>query len=304
MASALPKQMQSLMEQGRLRLNEPMSRHTTLHIGGIADILADPMSEDEIICLLTEARDIGFPVTVIGKGSNLVVRDGGIRGLVIRIASGFSKITQSNHTLIIHGGASMAAIAVAAAEANLTGFEFAYGIPGTICGGICMNAGAYNGEMKDVISSIRGVSYDGKPFTRSSSQIAFSYRYCRYHIDPAIITGAEIRLLHGQKAMILQKMEVLNRRRREKQPLTEYNCGSVFKRPDNAYAGSLIENSRLKGARMGQLEVSRKHAGFFINKGDGTANDFLALMALVQHEVYCRYGVMLQPEVKIIGVDL
>ena len=295
--------MRILFDDRRLLADEPMARHTTVKIGGSADYLADPQNEEELAALLSEAREAGLPVTVIGKGSNLIVRDGGIRGLVVRVAKPFSGVMIEGNTVTALAGTPMASLAASAAEAGLSGLEFISGIPGSVGGGVYMNAGAYGGEIKDTATRVRVMDRAGEIASYTRDQMCFTYRYSMLMQTNEVITRVIFTLCPAEKRSIFLKMEDLNTRRREKQPLNECSCGSVFKRPVGHYAGELIERCGLSGYRIGQCEVSKKHAGFLVNTGTGTASDFLSLMDFIQQRVFDMTGVRLEPEITVLGSD-
>lgn len=277
-----------------------MKDYTTLKLGGPADWLALPETEEQIACLLKEAKDAGIPVTVIGHGSNLLVRDGGIRGLVIRVGQNMSGIRVDGSTIRAQGGAMMGAVAAAAADAGLTGLEFASGIPGTIGGGATMNAGAYGGELSQVIIGVDGLLADGTPIHLTAEEMAFGYRTTAVDRLGMTVTAVTLRLTKGDPEEIRERMRELNSRRAEKQPLSENSAGSTFKRPQGYFAGGLIEECGLKGFHLGNAKVSEKHAGFLINLG-GTSKEFLDLVKYVQDTVMEKKGVRLEPEIRIIG---
>ena len=304
MPFVLPPEWEVLRETGRLLTDVPMSSHTTLKIGGKADVLADPADETELAMLLRVAAGAGLPVAVVGRGSNLVVRDGGIRGVTIRIAARFGGISVQGGTIGAMAGTSLSALAVFAANAGLSGLEAVSGIPGTVGGGIIMNAGAYGHDLGETVMSVRGIMPDGASFSYTGEQMGFGYRISRLQGTAAVVTGADFTLAHADKTEILGQMEAYNARRREKQPLDMPNCGSVFKRPEGYYAGTLIESCGLKGLRVGCCEVSRMHAGFIVNTGGATADDFLRLMELVRLKVHEQTGVLLEPEVTVLGEGL
>ena len=279
-----------------------MARHTTLHLGGPADLLACPGTTAQLQLLLKTAHALEVPVTIVGNGSNLLVRDGGVRGLVIRIFRDMGHIEVHGETIRCQAGAMMSTLSMAAAEANLAGLTFASGIPGTVGGGVYMNAGAYGGEMSQVVSQVEGFDMTGEPFCYSWSEMNFSHRYTRLMDENKIITWVTFRLHRGNREALLAEMVDFNTRRADKQPLTKFSAGSTFKRPANGYASAMIDQCGLKGYAVGGARVSEKHAGFCINEG-GTAADFLALMAHVQQVVYDRFGTMLEPEVRILGED-
>ena len=279
-----------------------MGKYTTLRVGGPADWLAEPESEAQFCALLRLAKEQKVPVMVMGNGSNLLVRDGGIRGLVIRLSRGFSAIEQIPGGLYAQSGALLSTLARHAQELRLTGLEFAQGIPGTVGGGAYMNAGAYGGELRQVISSVR--VWDGEAIREiPGAEMAFSYRHSRAMDEAWIILGASFRLEPGDPAAIEMAMRDYAARRKEKQPLEYPSAGSFFKRPTGHFAGALIEGAGLKGLTVGGAQVSRKHAGFLINIGGASARDFLQLKALVQRIVESKYQVRLEPEVRVIGSD-
>ncbi len=277
-----------------------MASCTTLRLGGPADLLAEPAGADEIRILLREAADAGIPVTVIGRGSNLLVRDGGIRGLVIRIGRGMRAITRDADTLTAEAGASLAELARAAAENSLDGLAFAAGIPGTVGGGLVMNAGAYGGELGDVCAWVEGLRDDGTPVRYTAEEMDFAYRHSRLQAERVIVTRAAFRLTPGDRAAIEAVMADLAARRNEKQPLNLPSAGSAFKRPEGYFAAALIDQCGLKGFAVGGAQVSEKHAGFLVNTGKRAA-DFEQLMREVQRIVQEKTGVRLEPEIRILG---
>ena len=277
-----------------------MRQYTTLRLGGKADWLAFPRNAEEIAALYAEAGQAGLPVTVIGHGSNLLVLDGGIRGLVIRVEKNMRSIRREGNRLIAQAGAMLGTVAVAAAEAGLTGLEFASGIPGTVGGGMTMNAGAYGGEMSDVTVRVDGITPDGKPVSLNRDEMRFGYRTSAVKQLDFIVTEVTMELQPGDPAEIRAKMSELNARRAEKQPLDIPSAGSTFKRPEGFFAAALIDQCGLKGYSIGQAQVSMKHAGFLVNTGS-SSRDFLELVQYVQRIVQERAGVLLEPEIKIVG---
>lgn len=286
----------------RLERQAVMAGYTTLRLGGPADVLAHPATPEQLHLLLREAARLKVPVTLMGHGSNLVVRDGGIRGLVIRVCREMREITVDGGTIRAQAGAMLTALAMAAAEHELGGLTFASGIPGTVGGGVYMNAGAYGGEMCQVVTRVEGFDLSGEPFSYTRGDMAFSHRYSRLMDEDKVVTYVTCQCAHAKREELLKEMVELNRRRAEKQPLQQPSAGSTFKRPKDGYASALIDQCGLKGLRVGGAQVSEKHAGFLVNQG-GTAADFLALMAKVQTIVYEKTGVMLEPEVRIVGED-
>ena len=289
-----------MFETFNVLVNEPMSKHTTLRLGGPADYLVFPGSEEEIAALFAEAESQGIPVTVIGHGSNLLVLDGGIRGLVISIEKNMRKITRRGNQLTVQAGAMLGSAAAEAAEAGLTGLEFASGIPGTVGGGVTMNAGAYDGEMSQVVTRVRGIRYNGETVELSREEMDFGYRHSAVADRKIIVTEIQFELQEGDPAAVRAKMSELNARRAEKQPLDVPSAGSTFKRPQGYYAAALIDQCGLKGYSVGGAQVSMKHAGFLVNTGT-SSSDFLELMQKVQQIVKERAGVALEPEIRIIG---
>lgn len=279
-----------------------MSEYTTLKLGGPADWLAFPANRDETVRLISEAGQAKMPVTVIGHGSNLLVLDGGIRGLVIRIGKEMSEVRTEGNTVHAQAGAMMGTVAAAAAEAGLAGLEFASGIPGTIGGGAFMNAGAYGGEMAQVVTRVDGIRPDGTPFSFTGSEMHFGYRASRAAEENLIVTDVVMTLQAGSRDEIRARMQELNRRRNEKQPLNLPSAGSTFKRPEGYFAGALIEQCGLKGYTIGGAQVSEKHAGFLVNMGN-SAKDFMGLIRYVQKTVLEQTGVKLETEVRIIGEE-
>lgn len=280
----------------------PMAQYTTLRLGGPADLLAEPATPEQLVQLLKAAHELHIPVTLMGHGSNLLVKDGGIRGLVIRICREMRRIEAQGDTLRAEAGAMLSSLAMTAAENSLGGLTFASGIPGTVGGGVYMNAGAYGGEMSQVVTLVEGVDLAGEAFAYTGEEMQFAYRHSRLMDESKIVTHVTCRLPKADREALIKEMVELNRRRAEKQPLTLPSAGSTFKRPVAGYASALVDECGLRGASIGGAQVSEKHAGFLVNKG-GTAADFLALIAHVQQVVMEQKGIMLEPEVRILGED-
>lgn len=289
----------------------PMSRFTTLRLGGPAEVLVQPATVDQLTAAFMTAAEFNAEVTIVGNGSNLLVRDGGIRGLVVQLGDHFSDISDpvplpdGRFAITAQSGALLSRLSNRAAEHALTGLEFAGGIPGTVGGAVYMNAGAYGGEMRDIISHVTAVELDGRTVSYTPEEMALGYRQSVFsrRDTPVAITSVTVRLTPGDEETIRATMREFGARRREKQPLTMPSCGSTFKRPEGRFAGTLIEQCDLKGARIGGASVSTLHAGFLINDQEGTAADFLALIALVQKTVFDKTGVRLEPEVRILGEE-
>lgn len=282
--------------------DEPMKKHTTFRIGGSADYYAEP-DMSQISKLIEMAKACDMPVTVIGNGSNLLVGDKGIRGLVIGIGKGMSEITaQGNGRIITAGaGAILAAVAAKAADASLSGLEFASGIPGSVGGAVVMNAGAYGGEIKDVLIDATVLTAEGELKTVTRDELDLSYRHSIVQEKGYIVLSARFRLTPKPKDEIKSYMAELRTKRVEKQPLEYPSAGSTFKRPEGYFAGKLIMDAGLRGYSVGDAQVSEKHCGFVVNKGEATAADVLTLIKDVQETVLKQFGVKLEPEVKMIG---
>lgn len=284
----------------RVKLDQPMDRYTTFRIGGPADVMFFPETPQEILVAQALATESGVPVTVIGCGSNLLVSDAGIRGLVIALGKPFSRIEVRGNAIFAQAGARLSAVANAALAHGLTGLEFASGIPGSVGGGAYMNAGAYGGQLSDVLTEVE-LLRDGMAVRVPASEMDFGYRHSAAMESGALITGATFALQPGDAEEIRARMDDLNGRRRDKQPLEYPSAGSTFKRPEGYFAGALIEQAGLKGCRIGGAMVSEKHAGFIVNAGNATAQDVFELIMRVQHTVLDRSGVWLEPEVRLIG---
>ena len=275
--------------------DEPMSRHTTFRIGGPAKRMAFPSSREQLVLLMSFAKDYGANPLVIGNGSNLLVPDEGLDRLGIDTSANLNRVERgSGNTVLADAGATLARTADLACKSGLTGLEFAHGIPGTVGGGVCMNAGAYGGEMKQVLRSAAVLFPEEGIRTLSCEELNLSYRHSLLTEHPeAVVLYAAIRAA----------MRELMAKRKASQPLEWPSAGSTFKRPEGHFAGTLIDQCGLKGLTVGGAQVSEKHAGFLINTGGATAGDFLALMERVQRAVYEREGVRLEPEVRILGQD-
>lgn len=281
--------------------NEPMSSHTTFRIGGPADVFIEAESAEEIRRVIEYCKNNSIPYMVMGNGSNMLVGDGGIRGVVIQVGRRMSSIVTDGERITAGAGALMSAVASAALRAELSGFETLSGIPGTIGGGIYMNAGAYGGELKDVIESVTYIDESGDILTAENKELDLSYRHSMFETRRCVILSCVIKLKKGSGAKIKSEMQDYNKRRSDKQPISMPSAGSTFKRPEGYFAGKLIQDSGLVGCAVGGAQVSEKHAGFIVNKGGATAADVLALIKLVQDTVEKKFGVHLEPEVRLIG---
>lgn len=299
----------SLFPCGALRTDMPMRECTTLRLGGPADIFADISDLRQLAGVFRVCRQMALPVTVIGNGSNLLVTDAGIEGLVVRIGECFSKIYEptplqgDEYLITAQSGTTLQKLANHAARFGLTGAECLSGIPGTIGGAVTMNAGAYGGEISQILRQVIVMDTEGTIRILPAEKMNLSYRRSLITENPGRLTvcGAVFAMRRSDPEAIREKMAELSERRRQKQPLCFPSCGSTFKRPEGYYAGPLIEGCGLKGFRVGGASVSTMHAGFLLNDGEGTAADYLALIRLVREKVYAQTGVLLMPEVRIIG---
>lgn len=298
--SALFEILTGISEPGQLLRDEPMSSHTTFRVGGPADWMYFPKNAEQLCSALDAAKTCGIPAMVMGNGSNMLVRDGGIRGLVIVLGERFSEVQVQDEVLTAQAGASMARVAAVAQAAGLSGLEFVSGIPGTLGGGCAMNAGAYGGQLSDVLLDAQ-VLLDGQIRTLTREEMQMGYRTTLPLREGGVVLSARFQLTRGDGAEILARMKELNARRRDKQPLHLPSAGSTFKRPEGHFAGALIEQAGLKGTTVGGAQVSEKHAGFIVNVGGATAEDVVALIGHVQSEVFRIFGVRLEPEVRIVG---
>lgn len=283
-----------------VELEASMNKYTTFRTGGRADCMVSPETEEQIARILDICRDNNIKHYIIGNGSNIIVKDEGYKGLIIRINKNFSDLRVEGETITAQAGIMLARAASAACEAHLTGMEFASGIPGTLGGALGMNAGAYGGEMCQIVEWVKVLDTDGSIRILSNEELDYGYRTSRIIRENLIALECRIRLKMGDPDGIRQKTEELSVCRREKQPLEYPSAGSTFKRPKDNYAGKLIMDSGLSGFCIGDAEVSEKHCGFVINKGNATSSDILELMQKVRDVVYEKTGVMLEPEVKIV----
>ena len=295
------KNLLNILDKEGIYLNEPMKNHISFKVGGPADFLLKPKTEDEIKKLIEFLKNENIPYIVIGNGSNLLVKDGGIRGVVIKIADNFNKFEIEDTKVIAQSGALLSFMGKAILNKSLTGFEFASGIPGTLGGAIAMNAGAYGGEMKDIVKSVRFMDSKGNIIELSNKEMEFEYRRSLISKSGYIVLSAIMELKEGNFDEIKGYMKELTKSRVTKQPLNLPSAGSTFKRPEGHFAAKLIEDSGLKGLTLGGARVSEKHSGFVVNIGDAKAKDIIELINVVKSTVYSKFGVMLEEEVKILG---
>ncbi len=295
------KALENFVPKENIRVKEPMKRHTTFRIGGEADCFLSIQNAKQLQEVRGYLQEERIPYYVLGNGSNLLVSDEGYRGVILEIADRMSTIRVEGSCIIAQAGALMSKIAHVAFEKGLTGFEFAAGIPGTIGGGVVMNAGAYGGELKNVVTAVEVLDQNGELLSLDNRTMEFGYRASILKKQPYIVTQVTIQLQEGDKEEIKAVMDDLAVRRREKQPLEFPSAGSTFKRPEGHFAGALIMNAGLKGFRVGDAQVSEKHCGFVINRKEATATEVKQLMAHVQQEVKTQFDVDLEPEVIFLG---
>ena len=287
----------------RVREEEYLRHHTTFKIGGPADLFVEPTTMAELSFALRTIYEFDVPVTIIGCGSNILVKDGGIRGAVVSVRHMTQIMDCNDNVLCIGSGYMLKDASEFAWENGLTGLEFAIGIPGTLGGAVFMNAGAYDGEMSHVVTAVRAVDFQGNIKEYDASHLDFGYRHSVFHDNHEVIGEVIMTLKPGDKVAIKARMDELTEKRESKQPLEFASAGSTFKRPPGYFAGTLIEQTGLKGLSVGDAQVSHKHAGFVINTGSASAKDVLDLIAEVQRRVYDQHGVHLEPEVRMIGED-
>ena len=295
----IEEQLKSVVENGEVKLQEPMKLHTTFRVGGPAEYFVEPML-DEVCPLISLLKKEGMAYTLIGNGSNLLVSDEGIPGVVISFGTQMADVGVSGNKITAQAGILLSRLASFAAANALSGLEFASGIPGTLGGAIAMNAGAYGGEMKDVVESVE-VLEDGEVKVYACEDMKFSYRHSAVQEKEMIVLSVTLCLTPGDADEITSAVKELNAKRIEKQPLNFPSAGSTFKRPQGYFAGKLIEDAGLRGYKVGGAQVSEKHCGFVVNTGDATAADVYHLILDVQKKVKEQFGVTLEPEVRMIG---
>ncbi|MEN6313576.1 MAG: UDP-N-acetylmuramate dehydrogenase [Clostridiaceae bacterium] len=288
---------------GNVLTDELMARHTSFRIGGPADILVTPGDTESLAAIRAACAGKGIPVFVMGNGTNLIVRDKGIRGVVIKIRENMSWYEVEGEYITAQAGILLSRLSRIALDNGLSGLEFAEGIPGTLGGAVAMNAGAYDGEMSMVVESTEYLCPDGKVITLDNHQHCFGKRSSFIQADKGVVLKSRIRLQQGDREQIKARMEGFGALRREKQPLDMPSAGSIFKRPEGYFTGKLVQDCGLKGFRIGGAEVSRLHCGFIINTGNATASDVTSLISHIQDTVRARFGVELQTEVKVVGEE-
>lgn len=290
-----------IVGEENVHIDEPMSRHTTFRIGGSADYFVKPGNADEVAAVIAVCREYNIPYFILGNGSNLLVSDDGYRGMIINIMDNMNSVTVDGRIITAQAGAMLVRVSVMARDNALTGLEFASGIPGTIGGAVYMNAGAYGGEMKNVVKTVRAIDEYGRIYELDSEKMDFSYRHSIVEERKLIVLEVTLELEHGSREAIDDRMKELAEARRSKQPLEYPSAGSTFKRPEGYFAGKLIMDAGLRGYSVGGAQVAEKHCGFVINKGGATASDVVELIRDVQHDVDDKFGVTLEPEVKMLG---
>lgn len=293
--------LQDIVGSDNIVFDEPMRKHTTFRIGGNADIFVRPESKEQIAEILRLCRKQDVPYFILGNGSNLLVGDRGFRGVVINIMDNMNDIKVDGGIIKAQAGAMLIKVSRAARDNSLTGLEFASGIPGTIGGAIYMNAGAYGGEMKDVVTQVTAMDAEGEIYTFGTDELEFSYRHSVIQQRDLIVLDVTMKLAAGDQKIIDDRMSELAVARRTKQPLEYPSAGSTFKRPEGYFAGKLIMDAGLRGYRVGDAQVSEKHCGFVVNRGNATADDVIKLIDDVKAKVSEEYDVVLEPEVRMIG---
>lgn len=301
MTERIRKRFCEIISEDRVLVNEPMAGHTTFRIGGPTDYFIEAADAEEIRWAIAVCREEGLPWFVLGRGSNLLVGDRGFRGVVLSVYREFQGIETEQETVRVKAGTLLTTLTGKLLEESLTGMEFASGIPGTVGGAVMMNAGAYGGEMKDVVREVTVLTPEGEILCLSAAEMKFGYRTSVVKEKEYIVLSAVLELKKGDPEEIRRKMQELKAKRVEKQPLEYPSAGSTFKRPEGYFAGKLIMDAGLAGARVGGAQVSEKHCGFVVNTNNATAADVRELMSRVQKTVEEKYRVRLEPEVRFLG---
>ncbi|MGN1183664.1 MAG: UDP-N-acetylmuramate dehydrogenase [Oliverpabstia sp.] len=301
MKENMKNKFETILDQDRILLDEPMKKHTTFRLGGPADYFLSPSDVNQIPEIIHICRKEGIPWFVLGNGSNLLVSDQGYRGVVIQIYKNMNQITVEGTRIYAQAGALLSAVSKKAMEAGLTGMEFASGIPGTLGGAAVMNAGAYGGEMKDILVSVTVLTDEGEQKVLKAEELSLGYRTSIIKERGYIVLDVVLQLQAGDQDAIRNRMEELKVQRVTKQPLEYPSAGSTFKRPEGYFAGKLVQDAGLRGYRVGGAQVSEKHCGFVINTGDATASDVVRLIRNVQDIVWNKFEVRMEPEVKFLG---
>ena len=294
--------LQKIVHPSNVKMNESLHNYTFTKTGGKADYFVTPKSYQEVQAIYTFAESHHIPLTIVGNGSNMIIKDGGIRGIVMTLIH-LASMNTNGEQLTVQSGAAIIQASRYALENHLTGLEFACGIPGSVGGALYMNAGAYGGEISDVLKDALVITHTGELKTLQKDELELSYRSSRFSKEKLLVLEATFLLQKGEYEEIKSKMDELTFQRESKQPLEFPSCGSVFKRPPGHFAGKLIQDSGLQGKQIGGAQVSTKHAGFIVNVGSATATDYLELIQYVQNTVKRKFDVELETEVKIIGED-
>ena len=301
LSSAMLETLRGYIPEQNIHFEEPMASHTTFRVGGPAECFIEIENAEQLQKVQRYLYQVEYPFTVVGNGSNLLVSDNGYRGIVLQIGDKMSGISVERNVIVAGAGASMAQVSAAAWKHGLTGLEFASGIPGTVGGGVVMNAGAYGGELAQVVTYVQVLSKDSEFMTLDNDTMEFGYRKSTIRKQPFIVTEVTFELKPGDPKEIKVKMDELAAKRREKQPLEYPSAGSTFKRPEGHFAGELIMNAGLRGFQLGGARVSDKHCGFVINTGNASAADIMDVIWEVQRRVKDRFEVDLEPEVVFLG---
>lgn len=300
-SQAVREALQKFVPTKNIFYKEPLSKHTTFRVGGEADCFIKIETEKQLSALLAYLKKVEIPYFIMGNGSNLLVSDGGYQGIILQIGDCCNKIVVQGNRIHAQAGAYLSQVARVACEHGLSGLEFAAGIPGTVGGGVVMNAGAYDGEMKQVVEGVTVLDKEGNSLELDNATMDFGYRTSAIKSQPFVVAECCFKLERGDKKAIAAKMEEFQQKRKEKQPLEYPSAGSTFKRPEGYFAGKLIMDAGLAGASIGGAQVSKKHCGFIINTGNATAADIRQLITYVQDEVKRHYHVYLEPEIIFLG---
>lgn len=295
--------LQTYIKEGDILFKEPMSGHTSFRVGGPADYFVQPASREEIREAIMAAKEEKVPFFVIGNGSNLLVSDRGWRGMILQVGKNYQEITVDDNIITARSGATLARVAKEALDHSLTGMEFAAGIPGSVGGAVAMNAGAYDGEIRNILLDAEVMTSEGEFITIPAADLDLSYRHSCVFEKDYLVLSARFLLAPGDPGQIRSRMDELARARKEKQPLEYPSAGSTFKRPKGYFAGKLIQDAGLKGYTVGGAQVSEKHSGFVINRGGATAEEIAFLIAQVQKKVEQQFGVRMEPEVRFVGFE-
>ena len=287
----------------RLLKNAPMKEYTSFKVGGAVKLLIFPESIDELTYAISVCKENEAQYYIMGKGSNLIVKENGYDGIIIKLSDYFNKILVKDDLIIAQSGALMSSLASKALQHSLSGLEFASGIPGTVGGAVVMNAGAYGGEMSHITHKVKAIDASGSEREFLNTELNFGYRDSIFHHQPYVVLEVCLKLIKGEEKVIKNQMKELADKRNSKQPMNYPSAGSIFKRPQGHYASKLIEDAGLKGLSIGGARVSPLHAGFIINEGNATSQDILDLIAIIQSTVQDKFNILLEPEVKIIGND-